>query len=113
MKVSFQETKQRLESRNEPIRFDDVLALLRYSEYEKKPEIKNMTLLEMVRQYKRLYNYQYEILEIGESAILLVKQGRLDRVEAKALVASLLEDEQISLNAFLILERRAFENSLI
>ena len=113
MKVSFLETKQRLESRNEPIRFDDVLALLRYSEYEKKPEIKNMTLLEMVRQYKRLYNYQYEILEIGESVILLVKQGRLDRVEAKALVATLLDDEQISLNAFLILERKAFENNLI
>ena len=113
MKFSYRETKERLEARNEPIRFDDVLALLRYSDYEKKPAIKNMTLIEMVRQYKRLYNYQYEILEIGESAILMVTQGRLDRVEAKKLIANLLEDEQISLNAFLILERKAFENNLI
>jgi len=113
MKASFVETKRRIEARNEPIRFDEVLALLRYGEYEKKPEIKNMALVEMVRQYKRLYNYHYEILEIGESAILLVEQGRLDRREAKTLIADLLADSNITLNAFLILEKKAFEKNLI
>ena len=113
MKAAFEETKLKIESRNEPIRFDDILSLLRYSEFESNPSIKRMALVEMVKQYQHLYNYQYEILEVGESAILLVKQGRMSRDEGKNLIHQLMKDETITLNAYLGLERKAFEEFLL
>jgi V8-like Glu-specific endopeptidase len=113
MKAAFEETKLKIEQRNEPVRFDDILSLLRYSEFEGNPSLKKMALVEMVKQYKRLYNYQYEILEIGESVILLVSQGRISRDMGKSIIKQLLSDENITLNAYLVLERKAFTDFLL
>jgi len=112
-RVAFKTTKTMIEKNEDPLSFEAALDLIKYADYEPNPTAKGISLVQMVKQYRRFYQYQYELLEIGNVTVKLLKQSRISKEEGQRMMDSLLEDKNITLHAWLNLERLALESGLL
>lgn len=113
VKTAYKATKSSIDKSEDPISFKDMLNLVKYSQNEPSPSAKNISPVAAVKNYRRFYQYQYEILEIGNATVKLVEQGRIAQNEGKKVMESLLQERSITLHDWLNLERLAMEAGLL
>jgi V8-like Glu-specific endopeptidase len=76
-------------------------------------KVKNIDIKSQIKDYKKIVGYEYELSKIAKTANELHNNMHFTDSEFKTAIDSILSEDQLSLNAKLIVEKIAYEKGLL